>query len=116
MSDATVFGIPNCDTVRKARKWLDAQGAAYHFHDLRKDGIDAARLSRWAAKVGWEALLNRRGTTFRSLPDEARADLDEARALDLMEAHPSLIKRPVVEQDDAVLVGFDEAVWSRRFG
>ena len=111
-----VYGIPNCDTVKKARAWLSEQGVDYTFHDYKKEGAEKANLDRWADRVGWEVLLNRRGTTFRSLPDEARADLDEARALDLMEAHPSLIKRPVVEQDDAVLVGFDEAVWSRRFG
>lgn len=110
------YGIPNCDTVKKARAWLDAKGHAYVFHDYKKEGADPARLSAWADAVGWEALLNRRGTTFRQLPEADRAGLDAARALALMAAHPSLIKRPVVEHAGGILVGFDPARWSQALG
>ena len=107
-----VFGIPNCDTVKKARAWLDAAGQAYHFHDYKKQGVDSARLSGWADAVGWEVLLNTRGTTFRKLPESDRQNLDRARGLALMEAQPSLIKRPVVEHPAGLLVGFDPAAWA----
>lgn len=107
----TVYGIPNCDTVKKARAWLDARGVDYRFHDYRKDGIDAAMLRRFAAAVGWEALLNRAGTTFRKLDEHEKAGLDEARAIALMVAHPAMVKRPVVEHDGGVLVGFRHDDW-----
>jgi Spx/MgsR family transcriptional regulator len=107
-----VYGIPNCDTVRKARAWLAEAGVAYDFHDYKKAGADPARLRRWAGVAGWERLLNRAGTTFRKLPEAERADLDEARALALMAAHPSAIRRPVVEHAGGLLVGFDPAAWS----
>lgn len=112
-----VYGIPNCDTVKKARKWLDAQGVGYAFHDYKKEGVDAATLERWADAVGWEVLLNRRGTTFRGLPDGDKADIDRAQALGLMQAHPSLIKRPVAEHPDGgrVLVGFAESEWENAW-
>lgn len=103
----TLHGIPNCDTVRRARAALDARGVAYRFHDFRRDGVDRAALARWATHVGWERLLNRHGTTFRRLPDEAKADLDETRALALMAEHPAAIRRPVAEHGDVLLVGFD---------
>ena len=92
-----LFGIPNCDTVKKARTWLDANGIAYAFHDYKKEGADPARLAKWAQAVGWEPMLNRAGTTFRKLDEADKADIDAAKALSLMAAHPSLIKRPVVE-------------------
>lgn len=106
----TLYGITNCDTVRKARAWLDARGADYRFHDFKKLGAPAEMLQSWADAVGWEALLNRRGTTFRGLAETDKAGLGPTKALRLMEAHPSLIKLPVVEwQGCAVTVGFSDA-------
>lgn len=102
----TIHGIRNCDTIRKARGWLDAHGVAHVFHDYRQAGIDAATLARWSAVVGWERLLNRAGTTFRALSEEERAGLDEDAAIALMVAHPAMIKRPVLEAGDTLLVGF----------
>jgi len=106
-----LYGIPNCDTVKKARGWLDSRGIVYAFHDYKKAGADPAKLSEWSAALGWEALLNRRGTTFRKLDEADKADLDEAKAIRLMAAHPSLIRRPVVEHKGGLLVGFDPAEW-----
>jgi Spx/MgsR family transcriptional regulator len=107
-----VFGIPNCDTVKKARVWLDANKLPYAFHDYKKEGADAARLARWAKTVGWERLLNRAGTTFRKLDAADKADIDEGKALALMVANPSMIKRPVVEYRGGVLVGFKPEEWA----
>jgi arsenate reductase (glutaredoxin) len=107
----TLYGIKNCDTVKKARAWLDARGVAYAFHDYKSAGIDAARLRGWAAELGWDKLLNRAGTTFRKLPDADKQDLTEDKAVALMLARPSMIKRPVLELGDRRLVGFDEAAW-----
>lgn len=109
------YGIPNCDTVKKARRWLDAKGVDYTFHDYKKEGADPERLARWSDAAGWETLLNRRGTTFRKLDESDKADIDRAKAIRLMQANPSLIKRPVVEHADGVLVGFDEAHWDEVF-
>ena len=106
-----LYGIPNCDTVRKARTWLDARGIGYTFHDYKKEGADPAKLAAWSDAVGWETLLNRRGTTFRGLSEADKADIDRAKALRLMAANPSLIKRPVVEHPGGVLVGFDAGAW-----
>lgn len=103
---ATIFGIPNCDTMKKARAWLREQGIAHDFHDYKKVGISETKLAEWVADVGWEPLLNRSGTTFRKLPDEDKQDLDEAKAIAVMLAHPSAIKRPVLEVNGRVLVGF----------
>lgn len=111
----TIHGIKNCDTMKKARAWLDAHGLAYHFHDYKTAGIDAATLNRWAAKTGWEPLLNRAGTTFRALSDADKANIDAAKAIALMVAHPSLIKRPVLEDADAVLVGFKPENYAAHF-
>ncbi len=109
MGMITLYGIPNCDTVKKARTWLGARGIAYQFHDFKKLGVTAELLSAWADAVGWELLLNRRGTTFRGLDDADKADIDRAKALRLMEAHTSLIKRPVVADGSGkVTVGFSE--------
>ena len=105
------YGIPNCDTVKKARNWLEAKGLDYTFHDYKKEGADPAKLSAWADQVGWEVLLNKRGTTFRKLTDEDKADIDSAKAVQLMSANPSMIKRPVVEYPGGLLVGFKAEDW-----
>jgi len=103
---ARLYGIKNCDTMKKAWTWLDQHGVAYDFHDYKKLGIDRAVLAGWAGQVGWETLLNRAGTTFRKLPDADRQGIDEAKALDLMVAQPSMIKRPVLDVDGKLFVGF----------
>ena len=108
----TLYGIPNCDTVKKARNWLDAQGIGYAFHDYKKHRADSVKLERWVEAAGWEKVLNRAGTTFRKLPDADKADLDAARAVLVMLANPSCIKRPIVEHPGGLLVGFKEAEWS----
>jgi arsenate reductase (glutaredoxin) len=102
----TLYGIPNCDTVKKARVWLDEHGVAFAFHDYKKIGIDRPRLEAWVAEHGWETVLNRAGTTFRALPDADRTDLDADKAVALMLAQPSMIKRPVLDLGDRTLVGF----------
>lgn len=111
MTQLEFYGIPNCDTVKKARKWLDGQGLPYQFHDYKKEGADPARLAAWADAAGWEALLNRRGTTYRKLDDAQKDGIDRDKAIALMVEHPSMIKRPVVEYAGGVLVGFSEAEW-----
>ncbi len=111
-----LYGIPNCDTVKKARKWLDAQGVEYVFHDYKKEGADPAKLSAWVADKGVDVVLNRRGTTFRKLSDADKSDIDEAKAVALLTDHPSMIKRPVVEHDSGILVGFKEAEWAEALG
>ncbi len=112
----TVSGIRNCDTMKKARAWLDADGIAYHFHDYKIAGVDRTTLEGWVDRIGWEALLNRAGTTFRKLPDADKVGLDAGKAVDLMLAHPSMIKRPVVAHGDTLLVGFGPAEWAAAFG
>ncbi len=104
-----VYGIKNCDTVKKARAWLQAHGVEYRFHDLRTDGLEPERLQAWEAAVGWERLLNKSGTTFRKLPEERKTGLDRERALALLLEQPTLIRRPVVEAGGRILVGFKEA-------
>lgn len=101
-----LYGIPNCDTVKKARVWLDQHGVAHSFHDYKKAGIDRPRLEAWVAEHGWETVLNRAGTTFRALPAADKADLDADKAVALMLAQPSMIKRPVLDTGDRTLVGF----------
>jgi arsenate reductase (glutaredoxin) len=108
----TLHGIPNCDTVKKARRWLDASGLPHAFHDYKKQGVDAEKLARWVDEAGWETVLNRSGTTFRKLPESEREGLDPARAISVMLANPSAIKRPIVEHPGGLLVGFDEARWA----
>ena len=110
------YGIPNCDTVKKARSWLDGRGVEYAFRDYKKEGADPVKLAAWSDEVGWEALLNRRGTTFRALSEADKAGIDRAKAIRLMQASPSLIKRPVVEHAGGLLVGFDPAEWERALG
>ena len=111
----TLYGIPNCDTVKKARTWLADAGVAYDFHDYKKAGIDADRLKRWAGEVGYEKLLNKAGTTFKKLPDADKADIDEAKAIRLMVDNPSMIKRPVVEGAGPLLVGFKADEYAAQF-
>lgn len=110
-----LYGIPNCDTVKKARVWLSDAGVAYDFHDYKKAGIDGGTLKKWAGEVGWEKLLNKAGTTFKKLPDSDKADIDEAKAIGLMVANPSMIKRPVVEGAGALLVGFKADDYAAAF-
>ena len=107
------YGIPNCDTVKKARKWLDANGINYAFHDYKKEGADAAKVEAWIADKGVDVVLNKRGTTFRKLSDEEKASAaDSHGAVTLLVQHPSMIKRPVVEHNGGILVGFKEDEWS----
>ena len=108
----TVYGIPNCDTVKKARAWLTEHGVEHHFHDFKKHGVPETELDRWLAAVGWETLINRKGTTWRQLNEAVRigvADATSARAVAL--ANPSVIKRPVVQWTNGITVGFDAAAW-----
>lgn len=107
----TIYGIKNCDTMKKARAWLDARDVAYAFHDYKTAGIDAARLRGWAKELGWDKLLNRAGTTFRALPEADKADLDEDKAVALMLAQPSMIKRPVLDLGNRRLLGFKADAW-----
>ncbi len=108
-----LYGIPNCDTVKKARAWLNAQGLAHEFHDFKKAGVPADRLAAWESQLGWQKLLNRKGTTWRKLdPAEQAGAVDAASAQALMRAQPSLIKRPVVEWGNRSTVGFDPAIWA----
>jgi len=109
----TLHGIKACDTMKKARDWLDGHGVAYGFHDYKAVGIDRVTLERWARKVGWEVLLNRAGTTFRKLPDADKAGITEARAIALMLAQPSMIKRPVLDVDGRLIVGFKPETYAR---
>ena len=109
----TLYGIKACDTMKKARTWLDSHGVRYEFHDYKASGIDAASLARWSKQVGWETLLNRNGTTFRKLPEAQKTDLNERKALELMRAQPSMIKRPVLETVARILVGFKPEIYAQ---
>ena len=110
-----MFGIPNCDTIKKARRWLQAEGIEYQFHDYKKEGVDASLLIRWCAAQGWEVLLNRRGTTWRKLPDDVKEGISEARAIALMVENPSMIRRPVLIFGDYVTVGFSPESYQELF-
>jgi arsenate reductase len=113
----TIYGIKNCDTMKKARAWLDKHGVDYSFHDYKSAGIERERLERWAGKAGWEALLNRSGTTFRKLPDKDKDGLTDKKAIALMLAQPSMIKRPVLELDRGrLMVGFSPESYAKAFG
>jgi Spx/MgsR family transcriptional regulator len=118
MSHPVLHGIPNCDSVKKARAWFSAEGLAYEFHDFRKQGVDAAALADWCARLGWETVLNRKGTSWRGLDEAARAAVeDAASACQAMRAQPSLIKRPVITWPDGGLtIGLDLAEFARRSG
>ncbi len=111
----TIYGIKNCDTMKKARAWLDGKGVTYAFHDYKAAGIDKDRLKGWADKVGWETLLNRAGTTFRKLPDADKEELDAKKAIALMLAQPSMIKRPVLDLGGRLLVGFKPEAYAAAF-
>jgi Spx/MgsR family transcriptional regulator len=111
-----LYGIPNCDTVKKARTWLETRGLAYTFHDYKKAGADAVKLAEWCAAAGWDKVLNRAGTTFKKLPETEKADMDAAKAVAVMTANPSCIKRPIVEHSGGILVGFKEADWAATLG
>lgn len=111
----TIYGIKACDTMKKARIWLDSHAIAHAFHDYKVQGIDSAVLNAWAGSVGWEALLNRAGTTFRKLPDADKTNLDQAKAIGLMLAQPSMIKRPVLDVGGSLIVGFKPDTYAATF-
>ena len=110
----TIYGIKNCDTMKKARSWLDSHGMTYDFHDYKTAGIARDRLAQWSDQVGWETLLNRAGTTFRKLPDSEKEGLNARKALALMLAQPSMIKRPVLDLGGKLLVGFKPDIYARE--
>jgi arsenate reductase len=113
----TIYGIKNCDTMKKARQWLDAKGISYAFHDYKASGIDRAHLDRWVGELGWETVLNRAGATFRKLDEADRQDLDAAKATALMLAQPSMIKRPILDLGDGrLLAGFKPEIYASAFG
>jgi arsenate reductase (glutaredoxin) len=112
----TIYGIKNCDTMKKARAWLDKHGVAYDFHDYKTAGVDRASLEGWAREAGWETLLNRAGTTFRKLPEKERDGVTEKKAIALMLEQPSMIKRPVLDVGGKLLVGFKPEQYEKTFG
>ncbi|MDI6029116.1 ArsC family reductase [Corticibacterium sp. UT-5YL-CI-8] len=112
----TIYGIKNCDTMKKARSWLEAHGVDYAFHDYKASGIDRASLERWCAEFGWEKVLNRAGTTFKKLPDDAKAALDQEKAIALMLEQPSMIKRPVLDRAGALTLGFKPELYDQAIG
>ena len=111
-----IYGIKNCDTMKKARAWLDGRGVAYEFHDYKTQGIERKKLEAWSKEAGWETLLNRAGTTFRKLPENEREGVTEKKAIALMLAQPSMIRRPVLEEDGRLIVGFKPEVYEKVFG
>jgi arsenate reductase (glutaredoxin) len=111
----TLYGIPNCDTVKKARTWLADRGIDYAFHDYKKAGADAARIAGWIEQAGLASVLNKAGTTFKKLPDAVKADMDAEKAVQVMAENPSCIKRPIVEHDGGLLVGFKPDEWAAAF-
>lgn len=115
MGSIQIYGIPNCDSVKRARKWLAAHGVAYIFHDFKKEGVDEKLLRQWVAAIGWEALLNRRGMMWRKLTDAQRTGLDEGKAMALMLEIPTIIKRPVLLADGHVEVGFSDTAYQKLF-
>ena len=112
----TIYGIKACDTMKKARTWLEAHGVAYAFHDYKAEGAKPSHLENWSRAVGWEVLLNRSGTTFRNLPDADKTALNETKAIALMLAQPSMIKRPVLDVGGKLIVGFKPEVYAATFG
>lgn len=115
MAAVTIYGIRNCDTMKKARAWLDAHGVAYVFHDYKTAGIEPRRVEGWAKEASWETLLNRSGTTFRKLPESDKTALTDKKALALMVAQPTLIKRPVLDLGDRIIVGFKPETYGKAF-
>jgi len=112
----TIYGIKNCDTVKKARRWLEANDVAFQFHDFRVEGLDEKTINSWLSSVSWEILLNKRGTTWRNLDDPRKDQLDQATAIELMLKNPTLIKRPVLSNNSGCMVGFKEADYAAYFG
>jgi Spx/MgsR family transcriptional regulator len=111
-----MYGIPNCDTIKKARKWLEAHQIEYRFHDYRKEGLEKNQLEAWADELGWEVLLNKRGTTWRQQPDEVKNTINEASAIELMLQHPAMIKRPLLDTGSERKVGFKDTEYSNLLG
>ncbi len=110
-----MYGIKNCDTIKKARKWLEAEGVDYQFHDYKKEGIQKDQLITWINQLGWEVLLNKRGTTWRKLPDDVKDNIDEASAITVMLENTSIIKRPVLDTGNTLLVGFSADEYAKHF-
>ena len=111
-----LYGIPNCDKVRAARKWLKAHNIEHRFHDFRKDGVTGEQLGDWSKKLGQDALINRRGTTWRQLPESTRTNMDGEEAIRIMQSQPSIIKRPILETDTRLLSGFSDSEWREALG
>lgn len=111
-----LYGIPNCDTMKKARAWLDAHGVDYRFHDYKREGVDETRLRAWVEELGWETLVNRRGTTWRKLPEDVREGMDAEAAIRVMLETPSIIRRPVLDTGEARHTGFSETDYERLLG
>jgi Spx/MgsR family transcriptional regulator len=111
-----LYGIPNCDTMKKARAWLDERGIAYRFHDYKREGVDEARLRGWIEELGWEALMNRRGTTWRKLPEDVRERMDSESAIRVMMENPSIIRRPLLDTGQVRHAGFSESDYERLLG
>ncbi len=114
-SDVTLYGLGSCDTTRAARKWLDAHGVAYAFHDMRADGLTKGRVASWVKILSWEKVLNKASTTWRELPDTEKAGVDQARAIDLLLAHPTLVKRPVLDRSGELSLGFKPVAYLALF-
>lgn len=115
-SAITLYGLATCDTTRAARKWLDAHGKAHAFHDVREDGLTKALVEGWVKQLGWEKVLNKASTTWRELPEADKADVDQKRAVALLLAHPTLVKRPVLDRGGALSLGFKPAIYAELFG
>ena len=114
-TNITMYGIKNCDTIKKARKWLEAEGVDYQFHDYKKEGIQKDQLITWVDQLGWEVLLNKRGTTWRKLPDDVKDNIDESSAITVMLENTSIIKRPVLDTGNTLLVGFSADEYAKHF-
>ncbi|MEP7210208.1 MAG: ArsC family reductase [Alphaproteobacteria bacterium] len=112
----TIYGIPNCDTMKKARTWLDGQGIAYRFHDYRAEGIDRLHVEAWVKALGWEKVLNKASTTFKDLPEAEKAGLDARKAVALMLANPTMIKRPMLDRGGRLIAGFKPDIYAEAFG
>jgi len=115
MSEVTVYGIANCDTIKKAKSWLDKEGVTYSFHDYRKQGLEAKQLESWADSLGWENLLNRRGTTWRKLPEDVKQNIDQSSAIEIMLKNPSIIKRPLLIKGNDKFLGFSDSDYQDIF-
>ena len=115
MGNITVYGIANCDTIKKARKWLDNEGINYSFHDYRKQGLDRQQLTSWVEALGWQSLVNKRGTTWRKLSDTIKDNIDDKSAIEIMLDNPAIIKRPLLDKDNEWYLGFSEAQYQELF-